>query len=284
MSRPLLPLLISVLLALPLAAAYSGRDLILPVAGHSVGADGRLFDTALWITNLSDAPEDVTLAFYASGKSNRDARPLRLRIAVGQTWTADQIDPALTGGAVMGAIRVQSSGDVIATARTYSRLSTDTNSRAVASGFAAIPARFAIGNGEQTTLQGIDTRDSRYKFYVVEVAGEPLAVTASLLDVNGHAIAEKRLYIDAHMHLATDAHALFSEVPIPPHALLRLAGLNGDGRIVAAAAQIATESQDATTYEMSFSTAPRNKLNAGEVVAYSLAACAVIVAAVARRR
>src|SRR5262245_45918289 len=116
MSRRLLAFVMSVFLAPPLAAAYSGRDLILPVAGHSVGADGRLFDTALWITNLSESDTaDVTLAFYASGKTNRDPRTLRLRIAPGQTWTAEQMDPALTGGVVMGAIRVQSSADVIAT-------------------------------------------------------------------------------------------------------------------------------------------------------------------------
>src|SRR5262249_2106626 len=136
----------------------------------------------------------------------------------------------------------------------------------------------------ETSLQGIEPRDSRYKFYLVEVAGEPLAVNASLVDPKGRTLAEKRLYVDAHMHLATDAHALFSEVPIPEHALLHLAGMNGDGRIGAAAAQIATESQDATTYEMTFRTATRNRLTPGEVVGYSPAAVAVLFAAFRRGR
>src|SRR5258708_17740519 len=104
MCGPLLARVVWLFLALPLAAGDSGRDLILPVAGHSAGADGRLFDTAIWITNLSEGDTaDVTLSFYASGKTNRDARTLRLRIAPGQTWTAGQMDPALTGALPTGA-------------------------------------------------------------------------------------------------------------------------------------------------------------------------------------
>jgi hypothetical protein len=275
--------LASILLTLPLAAAYSGRDLVLPVAGHSAGADGRLFDTALWITNVSENTCDVTLSFYASGETNRAPRVVRLRIAAGQTWLRDGMDPALTGAAVMGAVRVQATQDVIATARAYSRMRDESNARAVASSFTAIPAQFAIGNGETTLLQGITPRDSRYKVYLVEVAGEPLTVTASLVDPGGRPIADKRLYVDAHMQLATDLHALFGDAAVPEHALLHLRGMNGDGRIVAAAAQISAESQDATAYEMMLVTAPRNFMTAGEVAAYSLAALAVLVAAFRKR-
>lgn len=275
--------LTSILCTVPLAAAYSGRDLVLPVAGHSAGADGRLFDTALWITNVSENACDVTLSFYASGETNRTPRVVSLRIAPGQTWFREGMDPALTGGAVMGAVRMHATQDVIATARAYSRLRDETNARAVASSFAAIPTQFAIGNGESTLLQGISPRDSRYKVYFVEVAGEPLTVTASLVDPDGRIVADKRLYVDAHMQIATDLHALFGDAAVPEHALLRLRGMNGDGRIVAAAAQISAESQDATAYEMMLVTAPRNFMTAGEVAAYSLAALAVLVAAFWKR-
>lgn len=257
---------------------------MLPVVGHSAGGDGRLFDTSLWITNLSlRHPADVTLAFYESGQKNPKPRAIRLRIAAGATWLADQMDATLTGGKAMGAVRVTSSEDVIATARTYSRMASESNARAVASAFAAIPTQFAIGNGETTTMQGILPRDSRYKLYLVEVTGEPLALTASLLDPSGRALAEKPLYVDAYMHLASDIRTLFGDT-VPEHALLRVTGMNGDGRVVVAAAQIATESQDASAYEMTFRTAPRNRMSGGEVVAYSLAACAVLIAAFYRPR
>ena len=165
----------SILVTSPLAAAYSGRDLVLPVAGHSVGADGRLFDTALWITNVSENTCDVTLSFYASGETNRTPRVMRLRIAAGQTWLRDGMDPALTGGAVMGALRVRASQDVIATARAYSRMGDESNAGAMASSFTAIPTQFAIGNGESTLLQGITPRDSRYKVSAGQMGGNTMA-------------------------------------------------------------------------------------------------------------
>src|SRR5258708_20414053 len=194
-------------LALPLSAAYSGRDLVLPVTGSSAGVGGRFFGTGLWVTNLSlHHPADVTLAFYQSGQTNRSPRTIALRIGPGQTWVTDTIGPALTGGAAMGAIRVRSTQDVIASARTYSPLVVETNAAAVASAFAAIPTQFAIGNGEETTLQGITPADSRYKVYLVEVTGQPLAVTMQLLDPAGSMVAEYRRYLTPHIHIAPDLH------------------------------------------------------------------------------
>jgi hypothetical protein len=281
MLRPLF-LTATLALALPLSAAYIGRDLILPVAGSSVGSGGRLFDTSIWITNLSTGqPADVTLAFYRSGETNRNPRTTALRINPGQTWFADRVDPALTEGRAMGAIRVQATQDVIATARTYSRLAQETNGAAIASAFAAIPAQFAIGNGEDTILQGIMPADSRYKVYLVEVTGQPLAVRAQLLDPVGSVVAEASLYVDARMQTVADVHQMFGD-KVPAHALLRIAGTNGDGRVVVAGAQIANQSQDASAYEMTFVTQPRNRLTLGEIAAYSLVAIVLLVTAIRR--
>src|SRR5260221_238047 len=269
-------------LALPLSAAYSGRDLVLPVTGSSAGVGGRLFDTALWVTNLSPRhPAEVTLAFYQSGQTNRSPRTIALGIGPGQTWVTDTIGPALTGGAAMGAIRVQSTQDIIASARTYSRLVGETNAAAVASAFAAIPTQFAIGNGEETTLQGMTPADSRYKVYLIEVTGQPLAVTLQLLDPAGRVVAEDRRYVDAHMQIAADLHEIFGD-KVPAHALLRIAGTNGEGLGVVAGAQIASPSQDASAYEMTFRTQPRNRMTFGEIAAYSLVAIAVLAAALRR--
>src|SRR5258708_177623 len=281
MFRSLL-LLTCLALALPLSAAYSGRDLVLPVTGSSAGAGGRLFDTALWVTNLSSRhPAEVTLAFYQSGQTNRSPRTIALRIGPGQTWVTDTIGGALTGGASMGSIRVQSTQDVIASARTYSRLVGETNAAAVASAFAAIPTQFAIGNSAETTLQGLSPADSRYKVYLVEVTGQPLAVTLQLLDPAGSMVAEYRRYLTPHIHIAPDLHETFGG-KLPTHALLRIAGTNGEGRVVVAGAQIASLSQDASAYEMTFRTQPRNRMTIGEIVAYSLVAIAVFAAAIRR--
>lgn len=276
--------LFTILSVVPLSAAYSGRDLILPVTGHSVGGDGRLFDTALWITNLSPRhATDVTLSFYQSGQTNLNPRTLHLRLGAGETWVSDQMDPALAASGSTGAIRVQSTQEVVASARSYHHLANEPVTSSLASVFAAIPSQFAIGNGEETTLHGISPRDSRYKVYLVEVTGHPLAVTAVLVNPGGRTVGEKRLYVDAHMQMAADVREMFGPA-IPDHALLRLTGMNGEGRIVAAGAQIATGSQDASAYEMTFRTEPRNRMTAVEVIAYSLVALAVLAAVIWRKR
>jgi hypothetical protein len=280
MSRALL-LLLTALVAFPLAAAYAGRDLVLPVIGRSAGSGGRLFDTSLWITNLSLRHEAaVTLAFYESGQSNPSPRTHTLRLAPGETYATDGVDPSLAGSAVMGAIRVTSSEEVIASARTFSRLETETNAAAVAAAFSAIPVQFAIGNGEMTFMQGVATRDTRYKLYLVEVAGHPLNLSVALTDAKGTTVIDKPLYIGPHMQMFTDLTDM-----IPPgldHGVLRIRGTNGEGRIVVAGAQIATESQDASAYEMTFLTQPRNRMPVGEVVAYVAVAVALLVAALRR--
>jgi hypothetical protein len=276
MSRAL-PLLLAALISLPLSAAYAGRDLILPVIGRSAGSGGRLFDTSLWITNLSLRHEAaVRLEFYESGRSNPRPRVQSLRIAAGETYVTDSVNPSLIGTAVMGAIRVTSSEEVIASARTYSRLESETDARAVAAAFSAIPAQFAIGNDETTSMQGLTTRDARYKLYLVEVTGHPLNLSVALTDARGKTAADKPLYIGPHMQMAADLTDL-----IPPgldHGVLRIRGTNGEGRIVVAGAQIATESQDASAYEMTFLTQPRNRMPVGEVVAYVAVALAILMA------
>jgi hypothetical protein len=277
MPRPLIALF-TILFAVPLYAAYSGRDLILPVTGRSVGGDGRLFDTALWITNLSPRhAAGVTLSFYQSGQTNLNPRTLHLRIGPNETWVADQMVPALAAGGSTGAIRVQSTQDVVASARSYHYRAGEPLTGSLAAVFAAIPAQFAIGNGEETSLHGVSPRDSRYKVYLVEVTGHPLSVTVSLVDARGRTVGEKRLYVDAHMQMAADVREMFGAA-MPDHAVLRLAGMNGEGRVVAAGAQ------DASAYEMTLRTEPRNRMTAVEAMAYSLVALAVLVAVVWRKR
>jgi hypothetical protein len=61
----ILAALLSIAVAAPLAAAYASRDVVLPVAGRATGADGRLFLTALWITNPSERDAlDLQLIFH----------------------------------------------------------------------------------------------------------------------------------------------------------------------------------------------------------------------------
>ena len=271
-----------VFLPVPLAAAYAARDVVLPVAGRAAGADGRLFLTALWITNPSKAPVDATLTFHPA-EEKLPSHESKLRLGGGETRVIDPLDATILGVAdALGSLRIEATGDVLATARVYSRMPSETSARSLATAFSATPTSFAIGNGESATLQGIAPADGRYKIYFAEVAGKPLDIALTLLDGRGAAIATKRLYIDKERPVTTDAAVLFPQFTSGT-ATLRIDGVNGDGRVVVAGSLVSRESQDSTPFEMSFTTTPRDRLGVWEALTYIAVAAAAGAALVLRR-
>ena len=267
----------------PAFAAYPSRDAVLPVAGRATGADGRLFLTALWITNPSERDAaDATLTFHpAAEKLALHGSTLHLK--PGETRVIDPIDATILGvPEALGSIRIESSKDVLATAHVYSRMPNETKARSLAATFSAMPVELAIGNGESTTLQGVAPADGRYKIYFAEVAGMPLEVSVQLLDARGMSIAAKRMYIDKERQVTADAAELFPQFTSGT-AALRIDGVNGAGRIIVAGSQIARESQDSTPFEMSFSTTPRDRLGVWEALTYIAVAAAAAAALLIRR-
>jgi hypothetical protein len=270
-------------LATPLLAAYASRDAVLPIAGRATGADGRLFLTALWITNPSEREAaDVTLIFHPSN-DKLPSHTSALHLDPGQTRVADPVDANIFGiPDALGALRIVATRDVLAMARVYSRMPGESGARSLATSFNAVPVQFAIGNDESATLQGVAPADGRYKLYFAEVAGMPLDVTVSLLDARGATLASKRMYIDKNRQVTSDVAELFPQFTSGT-AALRVDGVNGSGRVAVAGSQIARESQDSTPFEMSFSTAPHNRLGVLEALTYIAVAAAAAVALFLRR-
>lgn len=268
---------LSILLIAPgLFASYAGRDLVLPVVGRSSGADGRLYDTSVWITNVSKQPASVTLSYYKSAVSNAAPQTSTLQLNAGESRLLGAPEGA-------GALRIESNRDVTATARTFSRFPNESDARTIGATFNAIPAQFAIGNGESTEVQGIAPGGARYKLYFVEVAGHPIALELELLDPRGARLARNRIYLGAHQQTIADAAQLFPNVAAE-HAIVRVSGMNGEGRAIVAGASTANESHDTSAYEMAFKTSSRNRMPRGEVAAYIAIAAAVVVAALKTRR
>ena len=265
-----------------LFAAYPARDLVVPIAGRARNAAGRQFLTALWVTNTNErTAASVTLSFLASGRANPSPRTVRLSLGAGATRLFDPLDAQLLGSDdAMGAVRVESTTNVIVHARIYS---TDRAANTVGMGFAAIPTRHAVGNGESTILQGIALGDSRYLAFIVETAGAALTVAVTLDDLDGRALAEKRLFVDRFEHIRLDVHELFPSVTAD-RAILKVRGVNGNGRVVVAGSQIAAGSEDPSAFEMSFAPEPRSHIGWPEAAVYIAVAAAIIVALLARRR
>ena len=284
---PRVPALLLILgfLASPLLAGYSGRDLVLPVVGRGPGAAGRLFATTLWLTNVSARDAAVTLTFLTTSGGKPKQFVSHARLAASETKMIEELGAETLGAAAAtGALRVQSNGDLLANARLTGRFANETPAQSIGMSCAGIPSQYAIGTGDSATLQGIATGDYRTKLYVVETTGRPLGFAIALLDPRGREVRRRMAYVAGYEYRGVELRDLFPGSALA-RGIVRLTGLNGNGRIIAGAAQITTGSADGTFFEMSMETEARWKMPAVEIATYGLVALALLGAAfVARTR
>jgi hypothetical protein len=145
--------------------------------------------------------------------------------------------------------------------------------------FAAIPARFAIGNRQSSIFQGYVPEGGQYRLYVSEIAGQPLAVAVTLIDSAGALRGDKRIFLGPREPAIVDVSSMFQGLS---GSAVRIEGLNGNGKIVALGWQRSTGMQDASVFEMSFPAPPRFSVSWTEGLAYVAVAMAVIAAVIAR--
>jgi len=283
MRRFVLPLLF-LATAQTALGGYADRDLLIPVVGRASGGTGRLFLTALWITNADDQPATLTLSYLESGHANPSPRKTSITLAPRETRVFDPLGPPILASASgIGALRIESNTNVTASARIYGYLPSEGPGSAVSMAMGGIPTRLGIGNGQSALLHGDGSRDALYKLYLVETAGSALSVAVSIEDLHGHALGEKRVFLDRFEHIATDTRQLFPAVTLD-HAMIRIRGVNGNGRVIAEGTQIVPGSQDACTYEMSFVPEPRTRIRWPEAAVYIAIAIVVALALVRRRQ
>jgi len=269
--------------AQPLLAAYADRDLVIPVVGRAAGGSGRLFLTALWITNTDDHPAVMSLSYLESGHANRSPRKTTITLPPRQTYVVDPLGPPILPTAdSIGALRIESNADVVASARIYGYVPSAGASTAVSMALTGIPTRLGIGNGQSAVLHGDGSSDSQYKLYLIETAGAALSVVIAVEDLHGQVLNEKRLFLDGFEHVATDTRQMFPSVTLD-HAMIRIRGVNGNGRVIATGIQIVPGSQDSCVYEMSFTPEPRTRIRAPEAAVY-IAIAALVAIALLRRR
>jgi hypothetical protein len=281
--RLIIPILL-LAAAHPLAAAYADRDLVIPVVGRTSGGAGRLFLTALWITNAGDHPATLTLSYLESGHANPSPRQTTVQLAPRETRVFDPLGPPiLTSINSIGALRIEANADVVASARIYGYLPEAGPSTAVSMALTGIPTRLGVGNGQSALLHGDGSLDARYKLYVVETAGAALSIVVSIEDLHGQTRAEKRIFLDRFEHVSADTHDLFPTVKLD-QAVIRIRGVNGEGRVIAAGTQIVAGSQDGCAYEMSFAPEPHTRIRAPEAAVYVAIALVVALAIVWRRK
>lgn len=277
-------ILILLLAAHPLAAAYADHDLVIPVVGRASGGAGRLFLTALWITNDDDHPATLKLSYLESGHANPSPRQTTVSLAPRETRVFDPLGPPiLTTINSVGALRIEANADVVASARIYGYLPGAAPSSGVSMALTGIPTRLGVGNGQSAVLHGDGSIDAHYKLYVVETAGAALSIVVSIEDLHGQTRAEKRIFLDRFEHMSADTRDLFPTAKLE-QAIIRVRGVNGEGRVIAAGTQIMNGSHDGCAYEMSFAPEPHTRIRAPEAAVYVAIALVVALAIVWRRR
>jgi hypothetical protein len=268
----------------PLAGAYADRDLVIPVVGRATGGSGRLFLTALWVTNADDNPASLTLSYLESGHANPSPRKTVVALAPRETRVFDPLGPPfLTSVNSVGALRIEANADIVASARIYGYLPAEGPASAVSMALAGIPTRLAVGNDQTALLHGDGSIDAHYKLYMVETAGAALSVVVSIEDLHGQTRGEKRIFLDRFEHVSADTRDLFPAVSLD-QAVVRIRGVNGEGRVIAAGTQIMNGSHDGCAYEMSLAPEPRTRIRAPEAAVYIAIALVVVLAIVWRRQ
>lgn len=264
----ILLLVCSLALAVRALGNYPGKDLWIPVAGHAIGADGRVHATTVFITNTSDEAADVRMSLHASGEVGKEPRTVSVRIAAGATHVQDLADRLTTAQRPIGALQISASQPVVADAWLSSRPATQPG--ATGSVISAIPSEFAIGSGESAVMHA-STADARFKLYVAETRGFPLYFSVTAVDANGRRTEARRLFVDRYDQRSWALPGTF--------VALHVAGVNGSGKVIFAGSRIDNATQDTSFFAMTLPSRARHRISSLEWTAYALAAAALLLAA-----
>ena len=257
------------LLALPLTAAAS-RELVVPVVGHSVSGDGRVFDSRVSLINTSGDEAAVVLRFLRAGEVNAHPFTSTLRVPPHATRTLSADASLLGAPNAIGALLVDADREMTATVDlTGGELS-------------GLPRELAVGTGQTALLDHLSTGDPqevRTKLYVVETRGDPLYFAIDLVATDGRKLASTRTYLSGRQQLTTDLAQLVPAVPRDARVAIR--GINGSGRIVAAAWQ-STRRGETAAFDMAPPEHARMRMRWSERLAYAAVAFAIVVFALRR--
>ena len=284
MKRCTPPTLIAILaltLALPALASFTGTDVFLPSVGRGPGSGTSQWYTCVWVHNPNASPANVQFRLLLRDRANPSAEVFNDTIPSGDTKRYDNAIETMFGEASFGALRVTSSQKVLVNGRIYSQ-ETGTEPRdSVGQFFAAIPASFAIGSGQSTTVLGTyqtsPQADSqfRYNFGFVETSGGTASVRVTALDETGASVATKTYNLgwlrgpvtaldETGASVATKTYNLggyevrqYGITNLLPavnatNLRLQVEVTSGSGKVAVFGSGLANRSNDPSTFEMSF--------------------------------
>ena len=252
--RKVLWTLVCCLSAVQTFGGFTGTDLLLPVVGSVEGVGGSEFDSTLFLTNPSTGIAEVEIAFLPAG-GRPGPVPFKDTIAPGATRVYEHVASSVFGlENALGGVRVQSSEKIVVTARLYERTGHDSDADTTGLTVAGVPPGFGIAAGESARVQGVrQSEDYRYNIFLLETTGRSAAARVAVLASDGQPLAQMQLTLLPYEQRLLSLRSLLPDVRVADGVLV-VTGTGGDGRVVAMGSLIANSSNDASAFEMTFST------------------------------
>jgi hypothetical protein len=259
--RHLLALILVVASSRPLYAGFAAKECYLPSVGTGTGSGTSFWFTTVWVHNPTPAAVNVRFELLERGRSNvTPAAVYNDSIPAGDTRRYANALETIFGirDRRFGAIRVVASDRVVVNGRIFSKEQSGPERDSVGQFFAAVPASFAIGGGESTTVLGVyqstplTDSEYRYNFGFVETSGSGVRVKVTAIDESGAEVASKEYALAAY---EAQQYGITDLVPGVSATNLRLqvsAVAGSAGKIVAFGSGLANRSNDPSTFEMSF--------------------------------
>ncbi|MGV8040063.1 MAG: beta strand repeat-containing protein [Thermoanaerobaculaceae bacterium] len=244
-------------LALPALAAFTGTDVVLPSVGRGPGSAGSQWYTCVWVHNPGSSPANVQFRLLLRNQPNPSAEVFNDTIPPGDTKRYDNAIESMFGEASFGALRVTSNQKVMVNGRIYSQAAGTETRDSVGQFFAAIPASFAIGAGQSTSVLGTYQTNPqansqfRYNYGFVETIGSTATLRVTALDETGASVGSKSYTLggyEARQYNITDLLPTVNATNLR----LQVEVTSGSGKVAVFGSGIANRSNDPSTFEMSF--------------------------------
>lgn len=246
----------AILIAIPAIGGFGDSELYVASIGQGPGAGGSEWNTTIWVNNPDQTAAKCEISFLLRNQTNPNPETYLVTIQPGETRVWQNVVPTLFGTTGYGALRITCSSDVVVNSRIFNDPSNDP-ADTQGQFFSAIPAGFAIGNGEATDILGVNQHSDeafRYNFGFVETTGQTATVMATLYDGNGVALGSRSYILQGYEPLQFNIVELGAGANPTGNGRLHVEVVAGDGEIIVFGSGIANTSQDPSTFEMTMQT------------------------------
>jgi len=240
------------------SAYFGGTEVFIASTGRGPGASSSQWYTTVWVHNPTGSPANVQFSFLLRNQTNL-ATPYVYNLAVppGDTIRIDNAVNTMFGIEGFGAIRAVSDHTVLINSRIFSTPAGGNDSDSVGQFFAAVPASFAVANGQTAQLLGVfqttppATSQFRYNYGFVETTGSNATARVTVYDSTGSSLGSKDYALGPY---EVRQYAFADEFPGVSSTNVRLAVsvIAGSGKAIAFGSGLANTSNDPSTFEMSF--------------------------------